>query len=147
MSGLQYDQFISQQIPHNSTAPGTSRLCQKTKERQDCCHGVNSDTRRLGMVAFQSFVGTSSNRAISTEPGRHNQWRTEVRGLTIFDTKLFVYHPFECGFEVYDLANIVTDEVYSSERVRLMLFLWSLRIMVYCNSSIGAPRFVAYLFP
>ncbi|KAF8503782.1 hypothetical protein F5888DRAFT_1887281 [Russula emetica] len=50
-----------------------------------CCHGVNSDTlcQWLGMVAVQSVVGTSSNRAISREPERHNQWRTEVRGLTI----------------------------------------------------------------
>jgi len=106
-----------------------SRLCQKTKERQDdCCHGVNSDTLRLGMVAVQSFVRTSSNRTISREPGRHNHWRTEVRGLTIFDTKLlevtlklFAYHSFECDSQVYDPANIVTDKVYNAERVRLVL--------------------------
>lgn len=52
-------------------------------ERQACYHGVNSDTLRLRMVAVQSNVGTSSNRAISREPKRHNQGRTEVRGLTI----------------------------------------------------------------
>ena len=78
----QLDEFISQQVPHISTAPGTSRLCEKTKERQDCCHGINSDTLRLGMITVQSFVGTSSNRTISRESGRHNQWRTELRGLT-----------------------------------------------------------------
>jgi hypothetical protein len=54
-----------------------------------------SDTLQLGMVAVQSVVGTSSNRAISRELERYNQWRTEVRGPTIVlipkQVTLFVY--------------------------------------------------------
>lgn len=82
----------------------SSRLFQKTKEseRQDCCHGVNSDT--LNMARFEEVPTTDTElqRTGTIQPMAYRADYTDIKEVKL---KLFVYHSFdwfECDSQVYN---------------------------------------------
>jgi hypothetical protein len=82
----------------------SSRLFQKTKEseRQDCCHGVNSDTLQLGICCWYFFEPGHIQRTGMIQPMAYRADYTDTKEVKL---KLFVYHLFdwfECDSQVYN---------------------------------------------